>query len=351
MSTEFKILSIDGGGIRGILPCSVLKFIEDQTKYPISSLFNLIAGTSTGGIIAMGLSIQKNGPVFTAADMLNLYIKHGEKIFSDRDTALFNWINKALLSKPYNSEHLESILETYFNETRLKDCFPDLLITTYEIEKGLPFIFSSRLAKQSSGEDFPLKEISRSTTAAPTYFKPSTITDQNGEEYVFVDGGVFANNPSILAYAEAKELWNNSKKQPTSYPIKSGTVKSFTPVIESTNDDLPFYMLSLGTGQAPNTLLKSQIEGKRSWRWIKPLLKDVFMRGATENTNFVMQHLLPPFKNGTSRYVRINFPIPVIYSEMDDASEENINKLLEISEKYIKANETELLNICEILAG
>lgn len=349
MPHEFKILSIDGGGIRGIIPCTILKFIEEQTNYPISSLFNVIAGTSTGGIIALGLSIrdEKGSNLFTAGDMLSLYVNNGKQIFSKRNGDLLSWISGQLFNKPYDSSQIETLLDTYFSDFRLKDCFPNLLVTAYEIEKGKPFYFSSRLAKLDSREDFSLKEIARSTSAAPTYFKPSKVAYDQKEELAFIDGGVFANNPSVLAYSEAREIWK-AKNRSKLFTREAGT-KPFDPVVAADDHDLPFYMLSLGTGYCRNKISKTEVEKWRNKDWFEPLMTNIFMRSVAESTDFTMKHLLPPYANGEPRYRRLNMEISEAYSEMDNASDENIDKLMDIAGKFVKDNESRLLEICQIL--
>jgi patatin-like phospholipase/acyl hydrolase len=350
MSPEFKILSLDGGGIRGVLSCTILKFIEEQTNYPISSLFNVIAGTSTGGIIALGLStLNVNGNnLFSAADMLNLYVNDGKQIFSKRNGDLLSWISGDVFNKPYDSTQIELLLDRYFSNFRLKDSFPHLLVTTYEIEKGQPFYFSSRLAKLDPREDFPLKEIARSTSAAPTYFKPSHVAYEE-QELAFIDGGVFANNPSILAYCEAREIWKELKKDKHSTEETVAGTKSFLPVVAADDHELPFYMLSIGTGYCRNKISKSEVAKWRNKNWFEPLMTNIFMRGVTESTDFTMQHLLPPYKNGTLRYNRLNMEIPDACNEMDNTSKKNIAELIALADKYVKDNKSALLEICKIL--
>jgi predicted acylesterase/phospholipase RssA len=346
---EYKILSLDGGGIRGIIPCAILKFIEDNTGYPIARLFNLIAGTSTGGIISLGLTMQ--GQVrrnaFSAADMLDLYLKNGSVIFEKRPKDILSWLHSELFDKPYDDNGIETILQQYFGESRLKDALTDVLVTTYEIESGRPFYFSSRLAKKNAKEDFLIKEIARSTSAAPTYFQPSIVQYNEAEDLAFVDGGVFANNPSILAYSEAKELW---KERVRAEIAPGNMVKNFEPVVAPDDWDLPFYMLSIGTGYTKQSIKGLKANDFRNKDWIKPLLKNVFMRSMAASTHYTMQHLLPPYNDNWKRYDRIDFEIPEAISEMDDASKENIERLLEETERYIKVNKRYLEEVCNIIS-
>lgn len=342
---QFKILSIDGGGIRGIIPCRILQFIESQTR-PVSNVFDLIAGTSTGGIIALGLTkpnaMGRNA--YSAEQVLQLYTKLGNVIFAKRFEKVW-WekilskISKTLdtITQP-NFDHagLETLLKATFDDTPLSKAITNVLITTYEIQHGKPFYFQSRLAKKSAEENKLMWEIGRSTSAAPTYFMPSVV-NYEGIDQSFVDGGVFANNPAVLAYGEAKELW------------KQRGALAFDPQVAPDDNDLPFLMLSIGTGTSPHSISLDEAQAWKTKDWIEPLLSSVFMRSVSESTHFTMQHLLPDYTDKTPRYIRLNPVIPKENAEMSDASPENIKALIKIAEDYIAENKQKLLAICEHL--
>ena len=345
---KFKVLSIDGGGIRGIIPCIILRYIEENTGKPISELFNLIAGTSTGGIISVGLTKQEKNHQnsFSAGQMLELYVKFGKDIFSDRPRDILSWVSAKLFAKPYDATDMEALLERYFGDAKLKDALSNVLVTTYDIEKGKPFYFSSRLAAIDGKENFKLKEVARSTSAAPTYFKPNLLKYDKESDLAFVDGGVFANNPSILAYSEAKELW---KQLLIASPELEEADRGFDAVVTADDKDLPFYLLSLGTGFTANAIKGSEVKNYRNKDWFEPLMTNVFMRSVAESTHYTMKYLLPDYKNGNPRYQRLDFQIPTEISEMDNASEKNINSLVKVAEKFVKDNEAVLNKVCEIL--
>jgi uncharacterized protein len=345
---SFKILSIDGGGIRGVIPCIILRFIEEQTGKKIPELFNLIAGTSTGGIIALGLSSPDADGVakYDAETMLSLYRENGKDIFERRKKDFLSVLSSVskkagmLFEKPYNITNMEQLLGKYFGDIKLNQALTDLLITTYDIESGRPFYYSSRLAAKKDKENFLMKDIARSTSAAPTFFTPLLTKYDQANDVSFVDGGVFANNPSLLAYAEAKELW---KQQ-----VKSG--KAFDAEVTKDDNDLPFFMLSLGTGFHPQKISGKDAAGWRTAEWLEPMLSNVFMNSVAASTDYTMQHLLPPYEDDTLRYQRLNFEIPEENTAMDDASEKNINALIGLAEDYVKNNEKTLLQLCNLLS-
>ena len=343
---QFKILSLDGGGIRGVIPCRILEFIEQQTP-PMGKVFDLMAGTSTGGIIALGLSKPDadGRNAYSASDMLALYQDFGKIIFKERFKKGF-W-EKTISSisdtldtvtdKAFDHAGLEKQLVARFGDTRLREAITQVLITTYEIQKGRTFYFQSRLAHTSDAENLLMREVARSTSAAPTYFVPSVVKVE-GKDQAFVDGGVFANNPSVLAYGDAKELWKR----------RQGAL-GFEPDVLPDDNDLPFFMLSIGTGDSSDAISLEEAKNWNTGDWIKPLLDSVFMRSVAESTHFTMQHLLPKYSDGTPRYVRLHPPVPKKHAEMSDASDENIQALLAIADEYIEKNQERLLAICEYL--
>lgn len=345
MKPNLKVLSIDGGGIRGIIPCTILSFIESQLGYPLGRVFDLIAGTSTGGIITLGLAAPDNdgGSRYSPSDLRKLYLENGSKIFGERQDDLISRIGSItkitdmILQKPYDETEFEELLNDYFGETKLSDCLTNTLVTSYEIQKGKPFYFSSRLAMKSKDEDFLMREVCRSTSAAPVFFEPSVVKFEKEEELALVDGGVFANNPSVLAYSEAKELWK----------IRTG--KGFEPVVRPDDDDLPFFMLSIGTGYCLKSIPLKEAKDWRAVSWGR-FMMDIFMRSVSESNDFTMAHLLPDYTSGDKRYKRLNVNIPEENSKMDDVSDKNMFALCEIAEKYVKKNEKVLLQICEILS-
>ncbi|MGH2318831.1 patatin-like phospholipase family protein [Planococcus sp. SE5232] len=210
-----KILSIDGGGIRGIIPALILADIEKQTGKSIAELFDLIAGTSTGGLLALGL-VKPDGngkPQYSADALAKLYKNEKERIFSPLRLDRFDHTVSALLQERYGSKSYEDVLHNYFSDFRLSDALTEVIIMCYEIERRKPWVFRSCKAKDASyrgiNENARMKDIARATSAAPTYFEPKKI--EMDENFFFVDGGMFANNPAMYAYAEAKTLFPDEK--------------------------------------------------------------------------------------------------------------------------------------------
>jgi hypothetical protein len=196
---DFRILAIDGGGIRGILPLAVMAHLEEAylAGASIASCFDLIAGTSTGGIIALGLGTGK-----TAAEILHLYMERGGEVFPD-DIWLWKKVrnlSQTLLLNRCNRSKLRSMVDEILDDKRLWESKKRLCIPSAETRHFEPFIF-----KTPHHPDYridwsrQMADIAMATSAAPTFYPPVY-----GEEgYEFVDGGIWANNPIMVGVADA----------------------------------------------------------------------------------------------------------------------------------------------------
>jgi uncharacterized protein len=175
MRKRIKILAIDGGGMRGVIPATVLMEMEKRTGKAAAGLFDLIAGTSTGGILALGLA--KPGadgrPEYTAGDLRELYFEHGAVIFPHPGfpVTLWNTVKRPFADK-YSASGIEGVLQQYFGDARLREACCDLLIPSYEIQLRQPWFFRSNRARTNGAYDFALRDVGRATSAAPTYFPP-----------------------------------------------------------------------------------------------------------------------------------------------------------------------------------
>lgn len=193
MAERVRVLSIDGGGIRGIIPALVLVELERLAGRRTFELFDLIAGTSTGGILACALCAPDPMP---ASQIVGLYADRGPDIF---DRSLWRRIRSAdgLLDERYDAGALDTVLRDFLEDKRLRETRPDLIVPSYDTAAPGPYFFKTRNAREGEDEDFPLSIVARATSAAPTYFEPLEAGARS-----LVDGGVFAVNPGMCAYAE-----------------------------------------------------------------------------------------------------------------------------------------------------
>src|SRR5579863_8397701 len=251
MPQTIRVLSIDGGGIRGVIPAMVLAEMERRTGKRVAELFDLITGTSTGGILALALTKPGDGgkPQYSATDLIGLYERQGQTIFARSPWHVITSLDE-LRSPKYTEKGIETVLEQYFGEARFRDAVTPVMITSYNIETRMPYFFKSWRAVADATCDFPMRMVARATSAAPTYFPPAKIDVQDATGYAaLVDGGVFANNPTLCAYAEARILHRNS------------------------ND---FLVVSLGTGQHTRSIPYDEAKNWGLVEWAQPLLSVVF---------------------------------------------------------------------------
>jgi len=330
-----RILSIDGGGIRGIIPARILQRIEEATGKRARDLFHMIAGTSTGGIIGCGLTIGKS-----ACQMGDLYAAQGGEIFHrslwERVTTV-----DGLSNPDYDPRPLELVLYRELGDIWLSQTTgAELLVPSYAIQlpyavagdgvglmyPRMPYFFKSWKARtpgmdHQSDEtpqqhDFVLRSIARATSAAPTYFPPALIANARGEQYGMIDGGVFANNPGMCALVSAYKLWPDAED---------------------------YIVVSLGTGSLERPIPYNQAKDWGLVHWARPIL-NVLMDGNADTTCYQLDQVL-----GESFY-RFDISLgqdpkqdpDAVNEDFDDASPDNIRRIETKAQTLAQAMAAEL---------
>lgn len=232
------LLCLDGGGMRGVIPATILGEIENLLRSmgddrPLYSHFDLISGTSSGGLIALALtSPHREGslldigqrpigqdkdnarmPVFLDPGpdikrIVDIYLKYGRIIFP-RSQSLFqiNMIGQ-LFTQKYDDISFNQLLQDIFKDLRIGEALTPVMVVTYDVGNDRPFLISSY-----GTPHVRVRTAARATSAAPTYFAPTTIADpEHGTNLSLIDGGVVANNPVLYAYKEAKRLYPDAKR-------------------------------------------------------------------------------------------------------------------------------------------
>lgn len=197
-----KILSIDGGGIRGVFPAAFLAKLEEQLECPIGDYFDLIAGTSTGGIIAIGLGLG-----MSAKEILELYENEGPAIFAQEQSGAKGWLSRkyrvakhAAWGPKYDPDNLKSSLIDVFQNSRIGDSKTRLIIPSWHAERQKVYIFKTAHHQRLATDYMEYAvDAALATSAAPTYFQQHVTQSGVG----LVDGGIWANNPTGLAVVEA----------------------------------------------------------------------------------------------------------------------------------------------------
>lgn len=318
MPETVKLLSIDGGGIRGVIPAVLLAEIEKRTGKPIAQLFHLIAGTSTGGILALALSKpdEDGEPQYSAAELISFYCEQGKHIFT---RSLWRKLMGGgnLIESKFPASGIERVLDEFFGDARLSEAVTEVLVPSYEIERRQPFLFKSSNARILPGYDYAMKTVARATSAAPTYFEPVKIPIRGTSDYyALIDGGVYANNPALCAVVEARGR----------FPLA---------------DD--FLVLSVGTGELTRRIA---YDDARKWGvagWAKPLL-DIVFDGVSGTVDYQLRKILP-------NYYRFQPSLLPDQQKMDRTGRGNLRELKIAAEHFIRDRSAEIDQVCEKLVA
>lgn len=339
MKNKFvRILSIDGGGIRGIIPGMILTSLEKKlqertqsNKTRLSDYFDLIAGTSTGGILSCAyLTIDKHSTqavhpplAYSAPYVADLYLKYGDIIFKH------HFLRWGILKEKYDADGLEKILNIFFEDSMLTDLLKPCLITSYDIEGRKGHFFRQHKAKTDQFYNFKVKDVARATSAAPTYFPTETARSEMDVGFSLIDGGVFVNNPALCAYSEARQEF---KREHEEYHV---TAKDIV-------------ILSLGTGSTRKPIENDKAEHWGAIQWIKPLI-EVMMSGVADTVDYQLEQIYDSI-HANNQYLRINQELPeYIDGSMDNTDPENIQRLKEFGIKLAQKNDEEMDELVNLL--
>lgn len=332
----YTILSIDGGGIRGVVPARLLQEIEERTGKPISELFDMIGGTSTGAILAAGLTVPDDvnpqKPRHSAQELKNFYYTYGPKIFPE---LRFKSIRKLSASALYDPKPLEDALAEKLGDYKMKDSLTHLLIPATDIKNFRPvWIMNLKGKKDTSPEGWSsmlMKDAVRASTTAPTYFPSkyySTTPNENmpnvTHRHALIDGGFFAGNCMRRLMTQARKL---------------------------APPDAEIVVVHLGTGNVENSLSPEEFNklgpiGMVSKSNGNLLLSLVVNMSLIDVANDVRDEI-------GDRFISFDGVIDdgpqAPTSTMDDASIKNLKALERFAEQIIKDNNSEMDRLCEIL--
>ncbi|MGO4886800.1 CBASS cGAMP-activated phospholipase [Anaerobacillus sp. MEB173] len=298
-----KMLCIDGGGIRGVFAIAILQAIEEEFQRPVGELFDVIAGTSTGSVIAAAICLKTE-----MSELLESYKRYGRKIF-DRQAKV------GFFKSVYSDRYLRRFLQQAFGELTLADIDKPLLIPAVDLTHGRPYVHRSNYG-DTKGHDLSVKlwDAVLSSCSAPVYFPPNNINNK----YLSIDGGLWANNPSLVCITEALHNFNKSMSE-----IK---------------------ILSIGTGQQN---IDFSIDDDKYWgikQWlpfqlpsmkVTPKLLDLALHLSSESVSYHCKLLLE------NRYLRLNEELG---EEMPFDEIKFIDELIELGKQVFKKKTGEIGN-------
>ncbi|KAB2629720.1 patatin-like protein 2 [Pyrus ussuriensis x Pyrus communis] len=336
------VLSIDGGGIRGLIPATILTFLESELQKldgedaRIADYFDVIAGTSTGGLVTAMLAApnESNRPLFAAKDIIDFYLNQCPKIFPQNTWPIFpntTKIIKALAGPKYNGKYLHRLIRERLGNKKLHDTLTNVVIPTFDIKNLHTTIFSNFKMKKKPSYDALLSDICIGTSAAPTYLPAHYFEAKNAagrtREFNLIDGGVAANNPTLLAVCEA--INERRKVNPDVFPAKP-------------MDYGRFLVISLGTGSS-KTEMKYHARSSAKWGlldWLTsggstPII-NVFSQASNDMVDL---HLSTVFQalHSEENYLRIqDDTLRGTIASVDIATKKNLTNLVKVGEGLLK---------------
>lgn len=341
------VLSIDGGGVRGIIPATILAFLEEKLQEldgpdaRIADYFDVVAGTSTGGLLAAMLTAPglqdhdgRRRPLFDAKDLAQFYIDHSPKIFPQK-----NWILSKIAGTlrmvrgpKYDGKYLHGLLRQHLGDMRLDKALTNVVIPTFDIALLQPTIFSSFELKRRPSKNALLADICISTSAAPTFFPAHYFETEDGDgrtrAFNLVDGGLAANNPTLCAMGQvSKDIILGDDDF---FPVKPA-------------DYGKFMVISVGCGSNRDRRYSAKAAAK--WGIFNWLIKDgtapIIDMFNSASADMVDIHLCVLFRalHSSENYLRIQYDqLTGSAGSIDDCSKENMDKLVQIGKDLLSQN-------------
>jgi patatin-like phospholipase/acyl hydrolase len=322
-SIKLRILCIDGGGVRGVIPARILQAIEEETGKPIAELFDLVIGNSTGGLVGLALVTpdEQAGVKYAARDLVNFYEQQSPHIFH---ASLIHKLKSGwgLWGPKYNRRNLDRALKRLFKDVQLSQTLKPALVVSYSLDQGLPHLWTTQKAQQGIHHNYYLRDVAGATSAAPTYFSPKILKDLNNHLLHEVDGGIWANNPEFVAVM-AKELTDKISLQDV-------------------------VLVSLGTGNFhPNKEMRhqqaSKLKNAGAIGWLlraQPNLIEIMIGANSEWSEAVISRLYP-------NSYRFQVPIPQALANMDNSN--HVPQLKQLAELYLQDHHTTFKKLCDHL--
>jgi len=322
------ILVVDGGGVFGIMPAQILEKLENDTSKPSSSLFDIMAGTSTGSIVTTSLSVpNKMGtPAYSASDLVQLYINDSGSIF--HASLAYNLYSLwGLIHPKFKNNNFLNYLDKRYGNLTLSQLMTTVIVPCGLMLKESPYWFNSLSAKRHPADDFFVKDVVAAATATPSLFKPYLIFNKNKTRFNYaIDGAMIANNPTLQAYFYAKTNFPHKK-----YVIVSLGTGSYQESKDASQPSI-FENLGLINGLLPTFSLSFTLQAQQTDQQMR--------RAAVTQPEFIMAYY---------RFnIRLN-PKDFNSSSFYDGSASNIENIQNTGEKMLKTNKQSLKGLATIL--
>lgn len=303
----YRILAIDGGGVRGLIPAIWLARLEKELGHPINRYFDLVAGTSTGSLLACAVA---NGT--SMEETAKIYIDRAAQVFPQGDGRFWQnakrFVTQRFSGPQYKADGMQTTLKDVFNERKFGECKIPTMVTTYNLLNRRALMLKSW---RTDHADLPMWEVCAASSSAPTFF-PSHVMRVGMADLPLVDGGVVAASPAAAALTEAIRLNR-----------EEGTGRNL--------DD--YVVVSLGTGVSTRHISIEEGLSWGPWDWAIPLF-DIVFDGNRQAVNYMCRNLLL-----AENYIRVQVRLDAASSDMDNADATNINALAAVAQNYMAQDE------------
>jgi patatin-like phospholipase/acyl hydrolase len=307
-----RVLSLDGGGMRGIVPATFLEKLEELSGRRISDLFDVCVGTSTGSILSVGLNVpgENSKARYSASDFVDMYTNLGATIFHE-DRSLLKVLD-GVTRPTYDPSGYEKVLHDYFGDTAMSELICEVAVPSIELQDMKMHVFSKSKAHKDSGQDFFVRQVIRAATAAPTFFPAADVVSiDSSTKGTFVDAGLSTNNPGLLAFAETKLI----------------------------HAERPCIFVSMGTGAITKPIDAMRA---RNWGEVEWLTAIFNLQGDAQSS----------YTDSTLRlYHRFQVDLHQLPFEMDDTGKEHLAELCQAAQKYIQQNINEIDSLVSALVA
>lgn len=323
------VLALDGGGIRGILAGKILEAIDREADRPLVQLFDLVAGVSTGALLALGLALPepRSGTPRSGRELADLYRHCGRCMFQRSTTHKLRTL-WGMVGPRYPSWPSEEVFDVHFDDLPLSQARPDVLVPTYDLQAREPYALRSWRARSESVRDVEAASVARAATAAPVFFEPYPLSTGDGTSRVLVDGGLVSNNPAMSAYSEVLA-----------------------------DRDLPdrAYVVSIGTGDQHERYASDQTQGWGLLDWATKIV-DMVIDGAQHEVD---QHLDRVLCGPEDTYHRLQPSLDPedgsggrsTVGRLDDASERNLDALEALAGSFLDEHRGQVSRIADELSA
>uniref|UniRef100_A0A803KWY4 Patatin n=1 Tax=Chenopodium quinoa TaxID=63459 RepID=A0A803KWY4_CHEQI len=328
------ILSMDGGGVRGLIPAIIASFLEQQLQEcrlfctlnehaRLADYFDVIAGTSTGGIVGAMLTApdENNRPLYAAKDIVPFYLEHSPKIFP-QESGVFSFF-KSMTGPKYDGIYLHNLLRRDLKEMKLHQTLTNLIIPAFDIKLLQPIIFSSFKIPAQPSINAKLSDICIGGSAAPTFLPSYQFGDPSVREFNLIDGGIVDNNPTLIAMIEVSKQM--IKENPNAHRMHDGRL----------------LVISIGSGSAKN---EEKYNAKMTAKWgplswimnggSTPIIDCLFESGA--DMVDLHNNVLFQATQTQDNYIRIqDNSLTGVATSLDVSTKKNMQNLVKIGQELL----------------